>query len=657
MKIGSYYYPEQWPADQWERDFDRMQGMGLQLVHLGEFAWGTIEPAEGEYRLDWLEQCVEMASRRKMQVILCTPTAVLPVWAVDKFPDILFTNYRFGGRRHGNHLHPAYQDLCKKVTAALAKRFGHHPAVIGWQIDNELNGPFDQSQYTHQAFRQWLKQKYGSIDGLNIAWGNQFWNTFYTDFGQITMPENRANAGYANPHQHLDASRFWSASFAGFLKLQADILRPAIGSRWITTNFMPFFLDINPLDAADVLDMSTWDAYPVSGSEVNPANENFRMADPTTLGFTHDQMSSYQNRWGLMELQPGQVNWSGVPVLLYPGAVRLWIWSAFAHGAEFVTTYRFRQPLWGVELFHYGLMGTDGQSLAPGGREFVQTIEEVDRLKLDQVPPVHEESLDDTVGLVLDFDQLWWFTTLPQAKRWSQPAFLKQWYSAIARLGLRVKILHPNRPWPTGLKMIVAPGLQMVDEPLVAKLSDYAEAGGHLVLTCRTGLMNRHGHLWEGPLGKPILPLICASIEAYDSLPEGTKAHVELSDGEEFVWNAWGDLMYAEEGTRILAKYADQFYAGAVAATQCKRGAGFVSYSGVYGDQAYCDALIEKLAEQADLPHKPLPARVELVRRGPYTICLNYTDQTIDAPAKKGVHFVVGSAQIEPAGVAVWEDA
>jgi beta-galactosidase len=197
--------------------------------------------------------------------------------------------------------------------------------------------------------------------------------------------------------------------------------------------------------------------------------------------------------------------------------------------------------------------------------------------------------------------------------------------------------------------------MQLLDQPLIQRMQGFATAGGNLVLTCRTGLMDRNGQLWEGSIAKPILSLIGARIEAYDSLPEGAAGTVELIDGGKHSWNVWGDLLYAEEGTKVLAKYTDQFYAGAVAATQLKHGEGAVTYSGVYADQPYYDSLMEKLAGQAKLKITALVDRVCVYRRGKYTVCLNYNDKAVTAPAPKGAKFVVGSTKIEPAGVAVWE--
>jgi beta-galactosidase len=322
--------------------------------------------------------------------------------------------------------------------------------------------------------------------------------------------------------------------------MQTDVLRPRIADRFITTNFMSMHLDANPADFAGDFTMSTWDQYAVAGNEKEVKDETYRIADPAAVGLVHDQMASYhQGRWGVMELHPGQVNWSGVPVLLYPGAVRLWLWTAFAHGAEFVTTYRFRQPRFGIELFHHGLVGPDGVTASPGGREFTQTIQEMKRLDSSKVPAISEEREPGrTVGLVFDFEQLWYYETLPQARRWDQARWLRTWYGAITRLGLKVRVLHPGKPWPLDLPMIVAPGLQMVDRKTVETFTDYAIGGGHLVLTCRTALMDRNGQLFEGPLARPILPLIGGSIEAYDgssrAIPSSSNESDQCRNGPKF---------------------------------------------------------------------------------------------------------------------------
>ncbi|MGD0387731.1 MAG: beta-galactosidase [Tepidisphaeraceae bacterium] len=664
MKIGTYYYPEQWPRQQWERDFDNIAKLGLQIVHMAEFAWFELEPRPGEFQFDWLSHCLDLAKQRKLDVILCTPTAAPPIWLSQQFPETLpiydgQIRGRFGGRRHYNPLSPEFHAATRRIVQAMADRFGDHPSVIGWQIDNEYSNPFDQSETTHAAFRQWLRDKYGNIRQLNRAWGNQFWNTYYTDFDQILFPPSR-DPKYANPHHSLDASRFWSWAFAQYNHIQAEILKPKIGSRFLTTNFMGLQPDCDPGDMAKDLPLISWDSYPVTGWEKEGDDETYRIADPAQISLAHDLMASYHNRWGLMELQPGHVNWSGVPVRLYPGVIRLWIWTAFAHGSEFVTTYRFRQPRFGIELFHHGLMGTDGITPSPGGKQFAQVIEEMRKLDLSRIPRFADEPSRprQTVGLVLDFEQLWYYLTLPQARRWNQPRWLASWYAALSRLGTQIRILRPGADWPADLPLIVAPGVQMVDDQLIARFDAYARSGGNLVLTCRTGLMDRNGQLWEGPWASPILPLISATIDGYDSLRDDRFGKIKF-DGRDFSWGVWGDQLTPKAGAEVLATYSDQFYAGAAAVTRAKLGKGTVSYFGTFSEQPLIDAFVESLAKfigPGRLQSQTLPGRVQVLRRGPYRIALNYQDQPVPTPAPPSAKFLIGSTTLAPADVAVWEE-
>jgi beta-galactosidase len=266
------------------------------------------------------------------------------------------------------------------------------------------------------------------------------------------------------------------------------------------------------------------------------------------------------------------------------------------------------------------------------------------------------------VGLVLDFEQLWYYQSLPQARRWNQNLWLQIWYAALSRLGARIRILRPGADWPEDLPLIVAPGLQMVDDKLVSRLESYARGGGNLVLTCRTGLMDRTGQLWEGPWAKPILPMIGGTIEGYDSLRDDRFGQIEF-EGKKYPWGVWGDQVMPSKGTETIAKYADQFYAGAAAVTRAKFGNGVVNYFGVCSEQGLVDAFVESLGKSIGKSigiersrGNILPQRVQVLRRGPYRIALNYRDEVVDAPAPASAKFLIGSAKIGPADVAVWEE-
>lgn len=657
MKIGTYYYPEQWPREQWQRDFDNIAKMGLQIVHMAEFAWFTLEPRPGEFHFDWLHECVEMARQRKLDVILCTPTAAPPVWLSRGEPSTLpvdrhGTPCRFGGRRHYNPCSSKFREACARIVEAMAREFGDDPSTIGWQIDNELGGAFDQSGETHAAFQSWLQRKYGTVEQLNRAWGNQFWNQYYTDFSQIRFPFNR-NPEYRNPHESLDASRFWSWAWADFTKLQADILKRYVGERFITTNFMPLFPDCDPKDFEGILNFWSWDSYPVTGWDRNPTDENFRIADPAGIALVHDQMASFNGRWGLMEVQPGQVNWSGVPCRLYPGTVRLFLWSAFAHGAEFITVYRFRRPRFGIELWHDALVGPDGVTPTEGGQQFMQVIREVGQLQGTEAQR-HEgtKRSDPCVGIVLDFDQLWLLESVPQAKRFSGKEWVTRWYAAAMRLGLPIRVVHADRDIPADVTLLIAPSIQMVDDALLKRWRAFAEHN-QLILTCRTGIMDRSAQLFECEYGGAIRELIGARIDAYDSLPVDAVGHIQVNK-ERYKWGGWGEQLLADTGTEVLGKFTDQFYSGAAAVTHRRHGTGGVTYCGVDGELALLEALTLAAAERAGLGITPVPRRTQLLRRDGAWVFVNYNDRPVEAPAPKAARFIVGQRKVTPAGVAVW---
>ncbi|HQY87105.1 MAG TPA: beta-galactosidase [Tepidisphaeraceae bacterium] len=656
MKIGTYYYPEQWPREDWEKDFDRIVSMGLQIVHLAEFAWGSLEPARDRFEFGWLDRALELAQERKLDVILCTPTAIIPIWMVDEQSDVLFTGQRFGGRRHANHLHPFVSERSKKIVEAMANRYGNHSSVIGWQIDNEVNMPFDQSEHTRRAYQQWLKSKYETIESVNDAWGCAFWNTFYTSFEQIRLAPSR-DPEYRNPHECVDSSRFLSASLAEYSRMQAKILKPKIGARWITTNFMPFHPDTNPSDFSDHLSLFSWDTYPITGWGKEFKDERFRISDPSAVGVIHDQMRSFTNRWALMEVQPGQVNWSGYPVRLMPGAVRLMLWQAIVKQCEFITVYRFKQPRFGVELFHDGLVQWDGETPSAGGLEFMQTIEDVKKLEKSELmssstyAPLMPDPEIPEVGLFYNQDQHFNYLSQQQSKRWSLPKLVTNYHAAIERVALPVRVVQESSDF-TGLKLLVVPGASMMDDSFIQKLSDYVRAGGHLILTARSAMMDHNGRIPQGLYSSRLYELIGAKITGYDSLPDETFGEVEF-DRKKHRWGAWAEMIEPTTA-QALGTFTDQFYASSPAVIQNQFGSGTVTFVGAIDQGSLSDAVVEFVAKQIDLPVEVLPRRTRLHRMKGASVFLNFNDKAVTAPAGGDAKFLIGERRVAAAGVAIW---
>ncbi|HNW51664.1 MAG TPA: beta-galactosidase, partial [Prolixibacteraceae bacterium] len=375
--VGVYYYPEHWDSAQWERDFKKMADMGFEFTHFAEFAWAQLEPEEGKYDFSWLDRSVQLAAKYNLKVIMCTSTATPPVWLTREHPEILETQedgtqVDHGSRQHASFSSNFYRQYALKMVAELAKHYGNDKRIIGWQIDNEPRTFFDFGKDAHERFRSWLKEKYQTIDALNKAWGTNFWSETYSSFDQINIP--KPDMWGMNLHQQLDHLRFINEETASFIDDQAKVIRSySAPDQWITTNYRNTF-DESFLGMSTELDFVSYTRYMVYGGDLGIGPHGYRVGDYTRISFGNDFFRSIKGLYGVMELQPGQVNWGSINPQPLPGAVRLWLWHVFAGGSKFACTYRFRAPIYGYEQYHYGIVGPDGVTPTPGGREYSQFI-------------------------------------------------------------------------------------------------------------------------------------------------------------------------------------------------------------------------------------------------------------------------------------------
>jgi beta-galactosidase len=285
MKIGVYYYPEQWPEQEWSRDFNNIAKYGFEFTHLAEFSWALLEPKEGVYDFKWLDKAIDLAAKAGLKVILCTPTLCPPAWMGSRYPEIYLVGSDGRRREHGIRANaslsnPIYRKYSDKIVTAMAEHYADDPRIWGWQIDNEPLATPDFSTDSRIAFQKWLQERYITIDKLNSAWGGSFWSTGYDNFDQILIPNEAMNEeDKLSPHSVLDFRRFTADVTAGFLNHQADILRNHIRpEQWITTNYTNVNTQADPRKT-DHLDFPTFTMYPVSGKNELGGN-NFRTGSP-----------------------------------------------------------------------------------------------------------------------------------------------------------------------------------------------------------------------------------------------------------------------------------------------------------------------------------------------------------------------------------------
>ncbi|MDO4853256.1 MAG: beta-galactosidase, partial [Clostridia bacterium] len=367
--MGVCYYPEHWDRSMWKSDLQRMKAAGIEVVRSAEFSWTLIEPREGEFHFELFDDYLNLCAKEGIGVILGTPTATPPAWLTEQYPEVLNalpdgTLLRHGGRRHYTYNSQVYQKLCARIVMEMAKRWGRHPAVVGWQIDNELNCETDEfyAEADHVAFRAFVQKKYKTLDALNDAWGTAFWSEVYTDWSQVRCPRPVLNGG-VNPHLRLDYARFVSDSCIRFAKMQADILRQyQKPGDFITTNGLFGHLDNHVLEN-EVLDVYAYDSYPDFAFEIDRDPLHSRDLNDRKWSRNLIETRSVCPHFGILEQQSGAGGWVNRMEMPAPrpGQLTLWAMQSVAHGADFVSFYRWRTAAFGTELYWHGILDYDGR--------------------------------------------------------------------------------------------------------------------------------------------------------------------------------------------------------------------------------------------------------------------------------------------------------
>ncbi len=657
LTTGVYYYPEHWEQSQWERDFKNMANMGFEFVHMAEFAWQQLEPEEGKYNFEWLDKAIELAKKNNLKIVLCTSTPTPPVWLTRKHPEILRQSfdkkYDHGARQHNTHGGKFYKEYCQKIIELLAKRYGNDSAIIGWQIDNE---PQSRNNDTHpdslEGFQKFLKEKYSNnINKLNKAWGANFWSQNFNSFEQI-------NFNSENPHHYIDMLRYHTKESADFLDSQAKTLKKYIKNQWVTTNFIPAYTQ-GLITACKELDFASYTRYMIPGYQ-GIGKRGFRIGGAYSIFMANDWFRTISDGlYGVMELQPGQVNWGAINPQPLPNAVRLWLWSVWAGDAKFICTYRYRHPIYGFELYHYGIVGPDGVTPSMGGEEFITFMKEMKVLREHRdakKASKPEHYLKRKTAVLYSQENTWELNKRKQSNQWNTERHVRSYYSILKRFGCPVDIIDENKDF-SKYPFLVVPAYIMMDTPLVEKLTKYAENGGNLIISIRSGYMNKNAQLYEKKFGGLLYDLVGAKqMKFFDMLPSGHFNKIEM-DNKSYDWSVWAEIFEPKNDTQVWAKHSGDFYPNEAVVLHRKLGKGTVTYIGAETkNYALEKSVMQKVFKLANTDILDLPEGVTMEYRDGFGIILNYSDKPFKANFLKDKKFIIGSEKIPTAQVSIFEE-
>ncbi|WP_380161961.1 beta-galactosidase [Kineococcus sp. R86509] len=636
-RFGGDYNPEQWESQVWDEDVRLMHQAGVNLATVGVFSWSRLEPRPGQYEFSWLDDVLDRLHAGGVDVLLATATASPPAWFTRSYPQSLPVTAEgvrlgFGSRQHYSPSSAAYREHALRLVEQIAARYGQHPAVVGWHVNNEY-GCHVMRSYDDEsaaAFRRWLSVKYSTIEQLNHAWGTDFWSQRYDSFDEVDVP--RAMPSFPNPTQLLDFDRFSSDAMLALYRAEVEVLRRHTPTMPVTTNFMGFFPGADYWQWAPHLDVISDDAYP------DPADPESYVG----AAAQRDLMRSLgEGRpWLLMESATTAVQWRTVNASKPAGMYRSEQLTAVARGADGVLHFQWRQSKAGAEKFHAAMLphaGTDTRVF----REVCALGAELAEL----APRVLGADVSARAAIIVDWDS-WRAVGQPaNPTHTDYHANLLAWYRPFLRRGITVDFC-PVRADLSNYDIVVAPMLHVVSQEDLEHLDTYARSGGHLVVTHQSAILDRDLHVWlNGYLG-PLQQTLGIRLEEWTALgalasgqqPTGVATKlVGPFAGQAYLWQDVVAVIDAH--TEVLSTFADGFAAGRPALTRRSTGTGAAWYVSTLPDEAVLDALIERWSTEADvktLLQRPTSG-VEAVERGDLLIVVNRTAERVQAALAEGV--------------------
>lgn len=670
--MGVCYYPEHWDKKLWEEDLRRMSEAGLKTVRIGEFAWNVVEPEEGVYDYSLFDEFLDMAQKNGIGVIFCTPSATPPAWLTNKYPEVLNASkdgllYKHGARRHYNYNSIVYRKYVSDIVEKYAEHYGRHEAVIGWQIDNEINceaGEF-YSESDDKAFNIFLREKYKCIEELNKAWGTVFWNQIYTEWSEVHIPRKTVN-NTVNPHQALDYFRFISESARSFTKMQSDIIKKYIKEDdFITTNGLFGNLDNHKL-TEESLDFMCYDSYPNFAYLVDSYNPANKYKDRHwSMNLTETR--SISDNFGIMEQQTGANGWTmwmGAPTPR-PGQINLWTMQSIAHGADFVSYFRWRTCTVGTEIYWHGILDYSGRD----NRRLME-IKDICN-KIHMMNDIAGSRYEAKVAVIRDYDNIW----DGQGDVWHGRM---TWHSEEGLFdGLQSShtpfdyiYLHDDtdKELLCRYKVIFYPHGALLNDKRMEILKEYVNNGGILIFGARTGFKDMMGRCVMDKLPGKAAELSGTDVYEYTICAPDEEVMKVRWNEDVFDAPVFNDFLKATgKNAKEVGFYDNSYYKGVAAVVENQYGKGKVYYFGGCFNKDTAEAFLKNTGVIS--PYSgiiDLEENCEIAVRSSgngkkYMFVLNYSKEEAYINLKKTVKDIFtkeelsGKIAIAPYGTVIYE--
>ena len=663
---GGDYNPDQWLdyPEILKKDLELMKEAKINTVSLGIFAWSALEPREGEFHFEWLDQIMDDVAAMGGNVILATPSGARPAWLSEKYPEVLRTNANrqkmlHGGRHNHCFSSPVYREKVALINRKLAQRYGQHPAVIMWHISNEYGGDC-HCEYCQANFRKWLQARYGTLTALNEAWWGPFWSHSFSDWSQVESP---SPLGESAVHGlNLDWKRFVTDQTIDFFEHEIKDIRHITPDIPVTTNFMADTMDLIPFQSlnyerfAKHVDILSWDCYPAWHNDWETTADL-----ASKVGFIDDLYRSLKDQpFLLMESTPSGVNWHPVNKTKRPGMHLLSSMQHIAHGSDSNLYFQIRKSRGSSEKFHGAVIDHDNSS---DNRVF-QDVKEVGTL-MEKIQGVKGGRKKAKVAILYDWENNW---ALDDAQGYAQgtkryPQTLQEHYRYFWNQDIPVDVVTPRYDL-SDYDLVVAPMLYLLSEKDMTALKDYVAAGGTLVSTYITGVVNEADLTYLNGWPQALQEIFGIRVKETDVYYPKDHNRIQTATGD-YAVKDYAALLEVQEA-EVLARYQEGFYQNEAAVTSHSFGQGTAYFIAPRTEQAFLDEFYEARVEDLHLanplvvagnPEVSIQSRKQAGRN--YHFVMNFSETVQEVTLAQELHdlltdeTVPNAVQLQPYQVRV----
>ncbi len=644
---GGDYNPEQWDKEIMNEDLRMFNLSGIDVATINVFSWALSQPNEDTYDFAWLDEIIDRLYENGTYVCLATSTGAHPAWMARKYPDVLRVDFegrkrKFGGRHNSCPNSPTYRKYSERIAEKLAERYKDHPAILIWHVSNEYGG-YCYCDHCAEGFRDWLQERYTTLETLNKAWNTGFWGHTFYEWEEIVPPNALSEEwGVDNTNFQgisLDYRRFMSDSLLDCYKLEYNAIKKHTPDLPVTTNLMGLYKELDYFKWAKHLDVVSWDNYPSLNTPIS------------LTAMTHDLMRGLKQGqpFMLMEQTPSQQNWQPYNSLKRPGVMKLWSYQAVAHGADTVLFFQLRRSVGACEKYHGAVIEHVGHEHTRVFRECAELGSELQKLS---------DSLLDTrinarVAIVFDWENRW------AIELSSGPTValkyvdeVHKYYDALFQQNIQADLIGTDTDL-SGYDIVIAPVLYMVKKGYAKRVEDFVRSGGTFLTTFFSGIVNENDIVSLGGYPGELREVLGIWAEEIDALFPDQSNQIVLKEqwgalSGEYQCGLLCDLIHSE-GAEIKAVYGSDFYQGMPALTVNKFGTGQAWYVATSPEPSFLQGFLANLCKEKGItaPLSPVPG-VEISQRtnesGTYLFILNHNDQSVnvDLGTLKGMDLIVG---------------